>query len=313
MATDATILLERLTCRRESDGTGHSEPYIWPVLLWVDDDTLKTPELVGVVSVTLDSERIELADGIKPGQSAGIPASVGAHRIRFRDNLNTHVMMLAVALWESDETPEAAMRAGFSAFQKELRAAVAANLLRLNGAKDNNQELKVIIGEISTRVRKAVETAIEGALTFGQKISIAFRRLNLDDIVGSDFVFISDLVAKPIRMTFLDEDNEYVIDGQFQVKRVAIDVCQAQVDAAKAAQTAVNDVENQIRALQAELQHAPPGEKPFINAQIKSLRENDLRAAQTELDNANRALRTCRDRFKLMADEGAVVAGTLTH
>ena len=43
MATDVILTFESLHCTRESDGTGHSEPYIWPVLLWVDDSTLATP------------------------------------------------------------------------------------------------------------------------------------------------------------------------------------------------------------------------------------------------------------------------------
>jgi hypothetical protein len=42
-ATDGIIVRERLRCIRESDVAGGSEPYIWPALLWIDDNTLATP------------------------------------------------------------------------------------------------------------------------------------------------------------------------------------------------------------------------------------------------------------------------------
>src|SRR5262245_28376897 len=125
MATDAILVLERLRCIRESDGTGHSEPYIWPVLLWIDDNTLATPSLVGVTAPGLGNARVVIKNDMRAGQIADIPTSVGDLRVRFDDGLTIRRLILAVALWEEDETPEAAMRAGFQAFSSELRAAIA--------------------------------------------------------------------------------------------------------------------------------------------------------------------------------------------
>ena len=79
MATDAVVVLERLRCIRESDGgTGHSEPYIWPTLLWIDDATLTTPDLVGVAAPGRDSARVVVKGDMRPGETADFPTSVGA-------------------------------------------------------------------------------------------------------------------------------------------------------------------------------------------------------------------------------------------
>lgn len=295
MATDAFIHLDRLTCRRESDGSGHSEPYIWPMLVYVDDRTFATPERVGITGPALGNARVELKDGMRAGDQVGIPASVGQIRVRFEDNLQLRQMILAVVLWESDETPKAAMEAGFIAYGRELRAAVGQNLLALNATQDDPEQRKVIVDEIKARIRKAVEGAIENRLTAGQKVRIAIGSLNLDDEVGSDFLHIAELAPRTIHLTFRSSTNVYDIDGRVRTVRVLTDICQSRVDAVKAAQTAVNGVEIEIAALQKELQSAPPGLKPFITAQINQLRSGELVQANAALNEARRALQRCRD------------------
>ena len=90
--------------------------------------------------------------------------------------------------------------------------------------------------------------------------------------------------------------TKYQVDGQIQLKRVTVDRCQALVDAVNAALTTVRDIEAQIKGLQPELQIASPGEKPFIIAEIKRVREEELAPAEAALDAARRALTACRSR-----------------
>ena len=111
MATDAIIVLERLRCNRESDRSGGSEPYIWPVLIWIDDDTLATQALVGVRSPVQIYARVVIRNGMRAGQVADIPGSVGTLSVRLDDNQSVRQLILAVALWENDATPESAMTA----------------------------------------------------------------------------------------------------------------------------------------------------------------------------------------------------------
>lgn len=295
MATDAIITLQRLRCIRESDGTGHSEPYIWPVLLWIDDNTLATPNLVGVTAPALGNARIVIKNDMRAGQTADIPLSVGALRVRFEDGLSIRRLILAVALWEEDETPEAAMRAGFQAFSSELRAAVADNLFALSQASDEEQD--AIVAAIKSRVKDKVKSAIENGLTGWQKTRVFIGTLNLDDIIDSAFKSISDILSTPITLTFgVGSSNDYEIQGKLEARPVRVDRCQAQVNAVRAAQAVVDGIDAEIRQLQDELRHAAPGEKPFIIAEIKRIREEELSDAMDALDDARRALSICRSR-----------------
>ena len=200
MATDAILSLNSLHCIRESDGTGNSEPYIWPVLMWIDDNTLVTPALVGVTAPAIGSARVVIKSDMRANQTADIPGSAGVLRVRLEDNLNVRRLILTVALWEEDETPEAAMRAGFQAFSSELRAAVADNLFALNEA--DGAELDAIIATIKKRVSDRVKSAIEDGLTAGEKIRVFIGTLNLDDIIDSAFRNFSDLVTTPFTLNF---------------------------------------------------------------------------------------------------------------
>ena len=307
MATDAIIVLERLRCIRESDASGGSEPYIWPVLLWIDDNTLATPSLVGVTGPALGNARVVIKNDMRAGQTADIPTSVGVRRVRFEDDLTIRRLILAVALWEEDETPEAAMRAGFQAFPSELRAAVADNLFALSQAGEEEQD--AIIARIQARVSDRVESAIRNGLTGWQKARVLIGTLNLDDIIGSAFRSFPDLFPTTITLTFgAGSSNDYEIQAKLEVQPVRVDRCQAQVNAVKAAQSVVDNVDAEIRNLQSELQRASPGEKPFIISEIKRIRAEELPAAMAALDDARRALSICRSRVPPFLDPGSVLA-----
>jgi len=300
VAIDSIITLERLRCTREKDASGHSEPYIWPALLWIDDTTLSEPRdnpiLVGVITPALGTARVVIKNDMRAGQTADIPTSVGMLRVRFEDGLTIRRLILAVALWEEDETPEAAMRAGFQAFSSELRAAVADNLFALSLASE--EELDSIIETIKTRVKDRVKSAIENSLTGWQKARVFLGTLNLDDIIDSNFRNFPDPHVTPSTFTLAFRSGSsdiYEIQGNLQVRPVRVDRCQFQINAVKAAQSAVDAVEEEIQGLQAELQDAPPAQKPFILSEIKRIREEELPIAIAALEYARRELQRCRE------------------
>jgi hypothetical protein len=358
MATDAILSLNRLLCIRESDGTGNSEPYIWPVLMWIDDITLMK-ELVGVTAPALGNARVVIKSDMRAGQTADIPASVGVLRVRLEDGLTIRRLILAVALWEEDETPDAAMRAGFQAFSSELRAAIADNLFALNQASEEERE--AIIETIKASVSDRVRSSIENGLTGWQKARVLFGLLNLDDFIDSDFKNFPDLLPTPITLTFgvnpagrllfyrdttqngtgdvanpsviglggwrdfkflfsggngiiyaVDQadrsSNEYEIHGELQAQPVPIDLCQAEIDRVKAAQAVVDAIDAEISALQSELGHASPAEKPFIILEIKRLRVEELPVAMAALEDARRALQACREGRPPILDPGSELA-----
>jgi hypothetical protein len=307
MATDAILLLEQLHCLRLLNTETRTEPYIWPALLRVDDTTIATPDLVAMQTPVLGNARVVIKDSMRAGETASIPASVGILRTRFEDNLMTRRLILVVALLENDETPEDAMQAGFNAFNSELRAAIADNLFALAGADE--EETKAIIAQVSERVAGQVRSAISNGLSAYEKAKVFAGILNLDDSIGNDFKSFGKDSLRPEAFTLhfkaqgkilggIDTLSEYEIRGQLQIKPVVADRCQAQVNAVNAAQSVVNGIEAEIRALQDELSGGGDGPslpKSFIIAEIKRIRTEELAPAVADLQAARAALKACRE------------------
>jgi hypothetical protein len=57
MTTDAIVSLEQLKYIARPLTEARTEPYIWPALIRIDDNTLVTPELVDIVTPTLGQAR----------------------------------------------------------------------------------------------------------------------------------------------------------------------------------------------------------------------------------------------------------------
>ena len=69
---NALVELGQLRCDREGDGNDHSEPYIWPVLFQVDDDTLTNPPgspvLVSMTSAPSAPFRVVVKSDMRPAR-----------------------------------------------------------------------------------------------------------------------------------------------------------------------------------------------------------------------------------------------------
>ena len=296
MATDAIVILKTIRVINV-DLFPTLQPYIWPVAIWIDNNTLAKPELVDVGTLAIGNARVVIKSEMGPGDTADIPASVGVLRRRSEDGLSIFRLILVVALWHENETPEDAMRAGFQAFSSELRAAVAENLFDLYAA--NSEQEKEIIAAIETRVRNRVASAIRDGLTAWEKARVLLGLLHLDQPGGSAVSQLRELVPTPITLPFrlpvstgIEVDLE--IQGELQVQPVPVELCQAQVDAVNDALATVDTIDVQIKSLQSELQHASPSEKPAIIAEIRRLRFEELPVAMATLQGARQALQACR-------------------
>lgn len=304
MALDAFLILESLHCIKELDllrGKG-SEPYLWPVLIRIDDLTIQTEALVDVTAPVLGNSRVVIKNDMRQGQTADIPTSVGVLRFRLEDSLFDTRLILILALWDEDDAPEKSVHAGFQAFVGALGAALGdgLTLLAIKDAEDNNdEEAKAAIAkDIQEQVDKKVRAAIKDSLTGPQKVAIKTGFLSMDDVIGTAFKgFSNALPAKFSLTTGAGTPNEFQIQGRLDVREVVIDPCQSQVNAVRQAQTAVNDVNNQIKALQEELKKASPAEKPFLISEIKRVREEELPIVQDALGAALTRLSICRSRI----------------
>lgn len=314
MSVDAFIHLDRLRCLAEDDGSGHSEPYVWTVLLWVDDATIGSGQIVGSRAPgNTQGARAVVKEGIKAGEEAPMPAAQRRFARRFEDGLTVRQVGIVVAMFEEDETPEDAVRAAYDAFRRELPSAVAQFIRTHLRGPETDAERE----EIAARVRPQVLAAGEGALSSFEKLQVFLGTLNLDDEVGfaSFFTEIQDdqQETQPFSLRFLskDERNNYEIDGRFELRTPpAPDRCQAQIDRVNQARADLAGVQAEIRSLQDELREAPPSQKPSIIREIRRIRTEEVPALAAALEATQRALDRCRAGQGVLVD-GVVVADPL--
>ena len=233
-----------------------------------------TPELVGVTGPALGDARVVLKASMKAGEMATVPFPLGSLSTRFEDVSAIRYVLLVVALLEKDETPDKAMWAGCKAFEAELRAAVADNLLAIRQAMTDGDDaaLQDIIDAIKARVKQRTKSATGDALTAWQKSRVFVGTLNLDDFIGADFYFSEpDPADFELSLKTESASEEYKLTATMDVYTPTVDLCQGQVDGVKAAQGVVDGIEDLLAAAANELQHAAPSQKATIVARITRL------------------------------------------
>lgn len=316
MPIDAIITLDTLTCSKESDGTGHSEPYLWPVLLRVDDETLATPQLLSSLHPAEQFARAVVKQDMKRGDSAPVPQGQRSFTFRFSDGLSMHNVILVIALLEHDETPERAVKQGYIAFRTEVPKAVGTldRLLRLQS--NDATVVNGAIAEVKTQVGDAVRAAIKNNLTAGEKLRVLIGTLNLDDEIAVSHLRFSQLttsagavIDQPFSTLLVRKTGSsnktvtdvYQLSGRFQTRRVVRDRCQAKVDAVKAAQDQVDAFQREIDELQEDFNGGD------VNELIEKIRKEDLEPALAALDAARAALAKCRAGGVVIGGTGGVV------
>lgn len=253
MPIDAIVTLDQLACSKEHDETGHSEPYLWPVLMRVDDETLATPALLAALSPADAFARVVVKSGMRRGDAAPVPAGQRVFHFRFSDGLDLNKLILVVALLENDETPARAITNGYATFRTELPKAVGTldRLLRLSS--DDPAVVAAAIGEVKASVGDAVRTSIRDSLSGVDKLKVLLGTLDLDDeIAVAHAAFDTRLgdggaaLKQSFRMLFVRRTGSsnttvtdlYELQGRVETRRAVSDRRQARVDDVLTAQAA---------------------------------------------------------------------------
>lgn len=282
-----TIELQDLVCVDQFRSEG-CRPYLWGVLLQVDDDTVNSGALVATVSFAPPSDGafVPIASAMHAGDSAAIPGPVSQYRARFRSGQNRNDLILVVVLWDARDTPAAAVAAGYGAFLGEIRDAIADNLLDLSTADED--QVSVIEAKISQRVHAKVESEIRGQLSDLEKVEVELGVLTPDQLINSAFwhVSIQDAdSAQSFTLPFSDNLNDDFALGARMT--VTSDPCEDQLARISFAQRAIENTRGAIKQL-----HSSP-ESPKIEKEIEEL-ENELLALQAKLAQAQHDLEQCR-------------------
>ncbi len=296
MTVESIVNLKTLTCQKETDASGHSEPYIWPALLKIDSDTLATDRLLDVITPTFGHERVPIHNGIRTGDTVPIPRSVGQLKASFEEDQQIHRLILIVTLLEEDETPEDSVQAGFREYADALADEIRENLFALSTAQEDDR--KQIIEGIKANVRKRVESAIRDSLSSFEKVKVLIGTLNLDDVVSNEFRSFNDPLTSTspdFTLTFTKGSTErYTIEGELSTKEVPEETCVREQRAVAEARKAMKSIETLIESLQAQLRNAPSPQKAALIKQIRKLKSEDLAKAEARFNAALKTLKLCR-------------------
>jgi hypothetical protein len=194
MGATITITLHTLRCIRESRGSDGSSPYIWPAMLFINKDTLT----VGVLAPLVEDARTIIRSGMRAGQTADIPDKVGVLLRPFEDDLTNHVIILAIALWQHNDTPDKAMKAGFQAFTSGLAEAIGNNLLGLNDPATQDATIQAI----KDAVKDKVSSAISNNLSKLEKLEVFLGQLDIDGLIDNSSAVFANLIPASFTLSF---------------------------------------------------------------------------------------------------------------
>jgi hypothetical protein len=252
----------------------------------IDADTLT----VGVLAPFDEDSDTVIRSGMRAGQNAPIPLNVNTLTRRF-DDLANSAIILAIALWQRNQSPDHVVQAGFDAFTSSLNQAVSGNLLALSSKDKATQEAAIRV--VKDAVRNKVTSAISNSLTLSEKIQIETGFLTLDSIIDDSSHPFTDITSNPsfsIHFGQVGGPDEYEIDCGLSI---ALVLCAAEEARVNTAQTAVDNLNAKIEELQKQLDNASPTQKPAL---IKKIGAQQLLLARAEdkLDEAKAALAACR-------------------
>ena len=295
--TKIELRLDNLQCRVQGDASGGSEPYLWPVLMWVTDQTIGTPTPVRANHP--NTPRTVLAQNVTAGTGLAVPSAAGTVRTQLDAGDTLRKAIAVVSLLENDETPDHVVVAAYNRYVEALPDAVAAHLLDL--ASDDDEVVAAATAAVREEVSSAVHSAGSDEMTWWEKVKVGVGSLNLDDEIGAEFA--STTTTKNLGLTFQQSvtigsqtvlTQDWRLTGALMVDH-RIDLCAAQVLAVNQAKVQRDSVLDQLRALQTQWAQASASEKPGIQLDIDDAREV-LAAAEAALDAAEAALAACRAR-----------------
>ena len=281
----ASIRLDNLHCIAESD-EGGSTPYLWFVLLLIDDDTIASGALVVETGFTAGARMI-IGRNVKTGDIVTIPAEIDrGYGARLRPGQTYRDLAVIAALWKQHDTPIDAMQAGYLTFLDGVRTAVAANLTELSSLDMSTRQST--IKKIQDALQPQIQGAIENALSTWDKLQIYVGLAQPDALIGSTSTSFTieeqDSTPPPFALGFPTDAPTYEISCRL---RVVADPCEDQLVRVLALQQSIANT----RGAMQELLSAPETSK--TEKQLEAL-DAELADLQAQLDTAQADLATCR-------------------
>lgn len=196
------IRLDRVVCHDEGDGWGSAEPYLWPVFLKIDGDTVRLNDalrLEGTATVvaTNGAHGNLLNTDVDAGETVPVPEPVGSWQATLKpipvpaslagivDDL-AGVAGVVVVLMEEDNVTDAGALAGYQALVSQMQQRL--NVLVSELGFTHQEVTEQDIAKLKEGLDDAISDAVQEAQGLFENI---WSWLNADDQIGSDFFAFS--------------------------------------------------------------------------------------------------------------------------
>jgi hypothetical protein len=296
-----TVKLNELRCLSQSEGSDGSEPYLWTTFFAFGGERLpfQTGNL-SMITPAYDAFRTEFPNGIKAGSVATVPTFVAS--AHFDIDLDTaprpKLVGVIAVLMEEDSTRQDDIVRGRIAYSKEIEAQLDA--LVSERIHDGNFG-PLTDAEIDT-IKSNVKSKVEDAIGSHQSLFDIFR--NQDDNIGFTHAVFKhpadpgdlDIAAQTFTCPEIKNGSDrFVLNGRLEISAVPaqpVVLCPTQRAALKAKQDQIKGLQLRRMALQDQLHHATPQQKPAIIDLIQETAE-EITQAESELPGLQDALEAC--------------------
>ncbi|MBK7873357.1 MAG: hypothetical protein IPJ74_23150 [Saprospiraceae bacterium] len=228
------------------------------------------------------------------------------------------IIGIAAVLMEEDNVSDSGAEAGHQALNNFIRTSIndfISNITLLEFANTTNPKevLDAKIEDLKKQMIDQSESIVKDAIVNKQPwYSDLWAWVNADDKAGSEiWLFDQDeIVSKRYHIhlnTTWFKEGEWEIHGDVN----APNPCQSQLVAVNQQKHRIKQIEDSIRALQAEMRKLPPAHRAVILAEINEIKAKQLEPAKTQLKALEKALQMCYTRVSIRPDLSTIGTAVL--
>ena len=282
MKTRVALRLNSLRCVEETEHG--SEPYLWPIMITHETGAprIQVPTNEWAAKV--------LANEMSAGDSVAIPAGMDMNFAEVFDNKAAALVVFVVVLFEKDNLTNKARVAGFRHVEEKALEMVSQKLAE---CRQSSGERIDLTNELIDRMN--LDEAVKDAMSYLEMGTAYSLPGGFDDALGITVWTLSGqaLAPKNIEFDLRQPSERFLLTAKLEVTISLPPVCQNERAAAEHARAVVQGLQGQRAALQQQLHHATPQQKPGLIAAIKRINEVDLPPAEAALAEAEAALAVC--------------------
>lgn len=283
MKTRVALRLKTLSCLVETEHG--SEPYLWPVMITHETGAprMQVPTQQWAAKV--------LAEEMVAGQTIPIPVGMDLNFAEVFDNRDAALVVFVMLLVDKDQLPKEGSVAAIHHLQEKALELVTGSLAQ---CRERSGERVDLTNALIDRVDLA--GAVTDALSYYELSKAYSRPGGFDDALGIIVWTLSGeaLVTRDINFRLTQSPERFLLTARLEVSITLPSRCDDERAAAVQALAVVKGLQGQRAALQAQLQHATPQQKPGIVAAITRIAQVDLPPAEAALAQAEAALKACQ-------------------